>query len=169
MAETVNQDTNTTTEQNGTAGTENKTFTQAELNAIISDRINREREKFAGYDEYKAKAEKYDAAEEAAKTDLQKAQDDAARYKKQWEDSQAEISARNAREKVAAAKGVPAHLLTGSTEEDCDKQADELLKWHGGRQKYTAAADGGEANAHASGYGGKTRDQFADWFAEAMK
>lgn len=41
MAETVNQATN----QNGTgSGTQERTFTQSELNAIVTDRLSRERE-----------------------------------------------------------------------------------------------------------------------------
>ena len=43
--ETVNQG-------NNTPATEEKTFTQAELNAIVSDRLAREREKYVGFDEF---------------------------------------------------------------------------------------------------------------------
>ena len=37
-----------------------KTFTQSELDQIIGERLRREREKYADYDELKGKAEKYD-------------------------------------------------------------------------------------------------------------
>ncbi|MCQ2386491.1 MAG: hypothetical protein MJ078_07460 [Clostridia bacterium] len=161
MAETVNQETGApTAEQSG------KTFTQEELNAIVADRLNREREKYAGFEDYKAKAAKFDAAEEAAKSDLQRAQEEAGRYKAQAEALQREIGTRNAREKIAAEKGIPANLLTGETEEDCAKQADAILAWRGGNQKYPAVQDSGETGKLS---GGKTRDQFANWVAETLK
>ena len=72
MAETVNQETNGTAAE--TQENEQRTFTQAEMNAIIQDRLTRERGKYADYETLKAKAAKFDAAEEAGKTELQKAQ-----------------------------------------------------------------------------------------------
>lgn len=140
---------------------EPKTFTQAELDATIGERLAREREKYADYEALKEKAAKFDAAEEAAKTELQKAQDQAAEYKKTVDKLQGEISTRNAREKIAKEKGVPAHLLTGATEEECVKQADSLLEWHGTQKKYPDVKDNGEIHVDE---GGKTRDQFASWF-----
>ena len=52
MAETVHQET---TPAAGEQQTE-RTFTQVEMNAIISDRLTRERSKYADYDDLKAKA-----------------------------------------------------------------------------------------------------------------
>ena len=52
-----------------------RTFTQSELNAILGDRLAQERKKYADYEELKGKAEKYDAAEEASKSELQKEQE----------------------------------------------------------------------------------------------
>lgn len=49
--------------------------TQAELDRIISDRLSRERGKYADYDDLKAKAAKFDEADSASKTELQKLQD----------------------------------------------------------------------------------------------
>lgn len=56
-----------------------KSYTQAEINALVQNRLDRERQKFADYDELKAKAGQYDEALEAAKTDQQKAVDAARR------------------------------------------------------------------------------------------
>ena len=55
-----------------------RTFTQAEMNAIIADRLSRERAKYADYDALKEKADQFDAAQEAGKTELQKANERAA-------------------------------------------------------------------------------------------
>jgi hypothetical protein len=46
---------------------------QEELDRIVSTRLAREREKFADYDDLKAKAAKHDESLEAAKTDAEKA------------------------------------------------------------------------------------------------
>lgn len=157
MNETVNQDTNDTAVQ------PEKTFTQSELDAIINDRLRRERSKYEGFEDYKSKAEKYDEAQEAAKTDLQKAQEEAQKYKSQLDALTAANAARDARDKVAAETGVPASLLHGSTEEECKTEAEALLTFRGETPKYPSLRDGGEARNVS---GGKTRDQFSDWFKE---
>lgn len=157
MADTViKQDTATAAEAKP-----ERTFTQAEMDAIIGDRIARERAKYADYEQLKAKADQFTAQEEASKTDLQKAQDAAARLQKELDQLKNANKARDARDKVAAETGVPASLLTGETEEACKAQAAALLKWHGDQPNYPAARDGGEVQIAA---GTKTRDQFADWF-----
>lgn len=48
--------------------------TQQQLDRIIRDRLNREREKYADYAEAKKKAEEFDKLQEASRTDLEKAQ-----------------------------------------------------------------------------------------------
>lgn len=109
-----------------------KTFTQADLDAAIEARLQRERAKFADYDALKDKAAKYDEAQEAAKTELQKAQDLAANYKAQLDARDKELAKATARSKVAEEMGVPANLLSGETEEACKAQATALLQWRGG-------------------------------------
>ena len=54
---------------------QDRTFTQTELDAIIADRLKRERAKTADYDDLKAKASKLDELEEAQKSELEKAQE----------------------------------------------------------------------------------------------
>ena len=48
--------------------------TQQDLNRIVSERLSRERAKYSDYESLKAKAAKFDEAEEASKTELEKAQ-----------------------------------------------------------------------------------------------
>ena len=62
MSETVHQEQTTQT-----AAQPERTFTQAEMDAIIGDRLNRERQKYADYAELKAKALKFDEAENASR------------------------------------------------------------------------------------------------------
>jgi hypothetical protein len=49
-----------------------KTFTQAELDQIVADRLKRERAKHADYDDLKQKASRLDEIEAASKSDLEK-------------------------------------------------------------------------------------------------
>lgn len=55
--------------------TDERRFTQKELDATIRDRLARERGKYADYDDLKDKAQKYAEYEEAQKSELQKAQE----------------------------------------------------------------------------------------------
>lgn len=114
-----------TTTENGTGAEtqDTRTFTQAELNAIVQDRLSRERGKYADYDTLKEKASKWDAAEEEGKTELQKAQDQAAALQKQVDAYKKSESLRTIREKVSQETGVPADLLWGETEDACKAQA----------------------------------------------
>ena len=152
--ETVNQETKTE------PGSEPaRTFTQAEVDAIIGDRLTRERAKFADYDDLKGKAAELETLKETAQT----AQSKVSELQNQVDVLQKDINARNARDKVSAETGVPASVLTGTTEEECKKQADAIIKWRGLQPNYPSSADGGEVTNFS---GGKTRDQFAAW-AEA--
>ena len=91
--------------------------------------------------------------------ELQKAQ-------KQVQDLQTEINGMKAaetlrimREKVAGEKKVPAHLLTGETEETCVQQADAIIAF-AQPGAYPDLKDGGEPNGTPKL---TTRDKFAAW------
>ena len=56
-----------------------KTFTQAEVDAIVGERLGREKAKFADYEDLKNKAAEYDRQQEASKSELQKAQEKSAK------------------------------------------------------------------------------------------
>ena len=160
MAETVNQGTTPAAEGQQTE----RTFTQAEMNAIISDRLNRERTKYADYDALKAKAQQFDAAQEAGKTELQKANEKAASLQAQLDSLTKANTLRELRAKVAADTGVPAELLSGDTEEACTAQAKAILQF--AKPGYPNVRDGGEPNHTPTG---STSQQFADWFAQVTK
>lgn len=108
---------------------------QAELDRIIGERLNREKAKFADYDDLKAKAAKFDEVEQASKTELQKAQEAAQAAERRA------VKAEGAalRTQVAASKGVPAGALSGSTKEELEAAADALLAWRG--EKKTTKPD----------------------------
>lgn len=156
MSETVNQGNNATNQ-----GTEQKTFTQEELNAIVNDRLGRQKAKFADYDDLKAKAEKFDKLEEASKSELQKATEKATALQSELDAMKKQSELREIREKVAKETGVTANLLTGDTEEACVEQAKAILEFAGTQKGYPAVKDGGEAGGNINS---STRQQFADWF-----
>lgn len=144
MNETVTQEARTTAagEQQ-----EPRTFTQEEVNSIVADRLNRERAKYADYDDLKAKASQYDTT---------KAQLDA-------------LNSANARRdmiaRVAAATGCPAELLTGDTEEACTAQAQAITAFAKTQQPagYPNVRDGGTPR-HLP-----TQANTADAFSRAIK
>ena len=145
--ETVNQETKDTATN---AEQQERTFTQSELDAIVSDRLKRERAKYADYDEMQAKAAKYDEAEEASKTELQKATERADNLQAQLDALTKANEIRSIREKVATETGVPAHLLNGDTEEACRALAEGITAFRDGAVKPPVAPvvkDGGEVHA----------------------
>lgn len=163
MAETVNQEANgaaSAAQTTPAAQPGGKTFTQAELDAIVADRLARERAKYPDYESIKAKAAKYDAAEEAGKSELQKANERAAALKTELDGLKKANQLRELRASVAKEKGVPEALLTGETEEACKTQADAILAFAKSGNAYPPVRDGGEANNSTQL---KTRDLFADW------
>lgn len=86
------------------------------------------------------KARLYDEAQEQGKSELQKAQEAAAKA----EARAAAMEAEAMRAKVAAATGVDADLLSGSSEEELRASAERLLAWRGAQvPKGAPAADAG--------------------------
>lgn len=122
MNETVNQEMNGTTP----AQQENRTFTQDEVNAIVADRLTRERAKYADYDDLKVKAGKTDALQQ------------------QLDAIAADKARREMKQKVSDATGVPVELLTGETEEACTAQAQAIRAY---ANPYPNVKDGGTAGA----------------------
>ena len=79
--------------------------------------------------EFFEKAGKYDELQENGKTELQKANEKAARLEKELGDLKKTNSVRAIREKISGEMKVPAELLTGEDEETCKKQAEAFLKY----------------------------------------
>lgn len=77
------------------------------------------------------KARRFDEFEESQKTEQQRLADRATAA----EAKVAEIEARALRAEVAAAKGIPVGLLSGSTQEELEASADALLAFRGEKPK----------------------------------
>lgn len=156
--ETVNQEQ--TTEK-----TSEKSFTQSEVDAIVSDRLKRERSKYEGYEELKAKAEKFDAIEEASKTELQKATERAERLEAELNSMKKTDSIRTIREKVSQETGVPSNLLSAEDEESCKAQAEAIMAFATKNSSYPQVKDGGEVTNTIKR---STRQQFAEWWEKSQ-
>lgn len=150
----TNQDVTT---QN--AETEPKTFTQDDVNRIVAKRV----EKYSDYAELKEKAQKFDEQVEAGKSELQKATEKADRLQAELDAIKTEASIRSMREEVATATGVPANLLTASTQEECEAQAQAILTWSQQREPngYPVIPDCGDPIGNAKK---STKELFKEWF-----
>lgn len=153
-----------TVKQEETKATEERFFTQAEVDAIVGDRLKRDRQKYADYDALKEKATKFDQMEEANKSELQKAIERGDALQTELDAIKSANAIRDIRAKVAEETGVPANLLTAATEEACAEQAKAILEY-AKPAGYPAVRDGGEVN-----HTGKmtTRQQFAEWAQKAF-
>lgn len=149
------------TQENGE--TQNRTFTQDEVNAIVGKRLAEEKGKYSDYEDLKAKASKFDELEEANKTELQKATERANNLEAELNGFKKAEEARLMREKVAKDTGIPSNLLTGSTEEECKAQA-EAIKAYATPNGYPRIKDGGETPKPT----GSAQQQFADFMSQIL-
>lgn len=139
-----------------------KTFTQDEVNTLIKERLVRDRKERADYDELKAKAEKFDALEEASKSELQKATEKAEKLEAELASLKKLNEIASIREKVSSATGVPASLINGEDEDTCMEQAKAILEFKN-PDSYPSLKDGGEpSNVNK----GTAQEQFKEWFNE---
>ena len=161
--ETVNQGINAANDGSQTESA-NTTFTQEDVDRIVGERLARERAKYADYETIREKAAKFDQAEEASKSELQKATERAEKLQAQLDSYQKAETVRRIHDEVAAETGVPAHLLTGETKEDCEAQAKAIMSF-AKPSGYPNVKDAGET---LRGNSGATRDQFNDWFNEQL-
>lgn len=145
---------------------EARTYTQAEIDQMIEDRLHRERKKYADYEDLKAKAEKFDAAEEAQKSELQKATERAESLQAKVDQMEKAEQIRTIRAEVSQETGIPASLLTADTREACEEQAKAIAEYSASAEPpaYPSVKDGGDPQKTT----GKksTRDQFAEWLEQ---
>lgn len=160
--ETVNQEVVETATE-----TAERTFTQAELDQIIGERLKREREKYPDYDALKEKAARFDEIEEASKSELQKATEKAERLETELSQLKKAEEIRGVREAVATQYGIPTNLLSGETEETCKEQAKALLEFKSSTP-YPNVRDGGEHTGSTGIIKGTNKEKFADWFDKSV-
>ncbi len=137
-------------DNNATQGvTAEKTFTQAEMDAIIGERLSRERAKYADYDEAKAALDELTQLKEANKSELEKAVEERDKYKAEIEAMKAEKERADLVAKVAAENGVDASLLARMSG-DVEENAAYLKQTMANAPKFGQVPDGGEVTPPAS-------------------
>ena len=159
MDETVNQETTQGTEG---ASSEQKTFTQEEMNRIVAERVQREKSKYADYESLKEKAAKFDENEEASKTELQKATEKAEKLETELNALKKAEAVKQIRDEVSIKTGVPANLLNGNTKEECEEQAKAIMEF-AQSNGFPQVKDGGEPHKVTTK---STRDQFKEWMKQ---
>lgn len=132
--------------QQQTPQQEPKTFTQDEVNELMGKVRRETREKYADYDDLAKKAKAYDEAQEAAKSELEKAQEAAAAAKAEADALRAEKAHAELVAKVSAATGVPASLISGEDEESMTATAKAIAEFAKASSTTAPADKGGAAN-----------------------
>lgn len=139
---------------------EEKIFTQAEANSFLKKEEAKIKAKYSDYAELKEKAAKFDELAEANKTELEKANEKAAKLQAELDGIKKAAELREMREKIATENNIPANLLTGATEEECKAQVESIKGLLNANGIPTSVSDGGEPN-----HSGKVSNQttFANW------
>lgn len=141
-----------------------KTFTQDEVNGIVSERLKRVEAKYEDYDQLKEKAAKLDKIEEENKTELERATERAAELQGELDTLKKANELKAIKEKVASETGVPVNLITGNTEDECMEIA-KAISEYAKPSGYPNVRDGGEVHQVTKR---TTRDQFAEWAQTAF-
>lgn len=98
---------------------------QEEFDKALTKRLERERAKFADYDTLREKASKFDEAQEASKSELQKAQERA----EQAEKRATEFEHAALKTRIASELGVIPEVIQGTDEETMRASAQRVLDW----------------------------------------
>ena len=134
--------------------TPNEPLGEPGLAALKSERDARKAAEKAAADAL-AKVKEY---EDREKTEAQKQQEALEKAQREL----AEVTIAKTRAEVAAAKGVPAELLSGSTQEELEASAERLINWRGAQQtppeqgRFIIPAEGGQPAIPLNGDGLET-------------
>lgn len=119
---------------------EAKTFSQEQLNSILAQQRREIEGKYDGFDEIRTKAQQFDALTESTKSEVTRANEALADYKRQAEAAQSELAWRDVllrRQEIAAKKGLDSKLwsrVKGETPEEIEADVSDLLTLAGARK-----------------------------------
>lgn len=133
--------------------------TQADLDKMIQERIERAKKPFADYDQQKADAEKWRQAEKEKLPAEQRTAQEIEELRRENES----LKSAQLRSDVATAKGVPAQLISGSTKEELETAADTLLAFRG------PVAGSPLVNNENAGTSGSGKTNTTDWLGDALR
>lgn len=118
----------------GAGGGDNtpKTLTQEEVDKIIKERLERERKKYADYEDLKKSAEELAKLKDSEKTEVERLKAEAAKIAKERDELSTRIKAQETRSRKVAAlekAGLPVALadrVLGETDEEIGKDVEAL-------------------------------------------
>lgn len=105
---------------------EQKSFTQEQVNALLAQQKRSVAEKFADYDDVKAKAAKLDEIEQSSKSELQKLTEENATLKTRVESFERDQQVKQWAAEIVKDSPVPASALRGNTREELEAHFKEL-------------------------------------------
>lgn len=109
------------TPEGGTGEEFKPVVSQEEFDRMVAKRIERERAKFADYDDIKSKAAEFDKVTDAQKTELQKAVERAEAAERKAATYEAKEQRAQWAKEITKDSTVPAHLLRGTTREELEE------------------------------------------------
>lgn len=113
---------------------QDKTFTQADLDSIVSDRLKREKEKYSDYEDLKKSKEELDNLKKSQMSEVEKLKAEKEALEKKVAEKDAAAKAQELKElkaKLCSAAGLKAELanrLSGEDETSIKKDIEELKK-----------------------------------------
>lgn len=134
--DTSNEGGNNTGGSTPSTGDEFKAITsQEELNAVLKDRLERERAKFSDYKDLKSKAAQLDSLAEASKTEAEKFNERIAALEKANGDLATSALRARIQAKFSISDEDAELFLTGADEDSLTKQAQRLAQRESERKK----------------------------------
>lgn len=144
-------------EDTAQAGSDEHLFSQEQVNSLVGQAKAQTRAKYPDYDKYKAAYAELQTLKEASQTDLEKATARADKAEAALQELMAAQEVASARAQVSKDTGVPLELLTASTQEELEAQAETLQKYIGKKPPYVAS----DGFAPSSKNSVSTRELFA--------
>lgn len=144
---------------------------QADLDRMIADRVSRERAKYGDYQALKAKAAKFDEAEQQAMTDMQKAVARAEAAERRASELETRQQVADWAAEITKGSPIPAAALRGSSREELEAHFEQLRSLvpdppavKGAVGPYVPS----EGKAPAAPVGSSPAQQFADLIRQAQ-
>lgn len=153
-------------QQAGGTGGEQQVLTQEHVNKLLASQKREIEGKYAGFDELKDKAGKFDALSETAKTDIERFQDQlksTSSERDTFKTENASLKTQLTRQQVAAKEGLDPDLwdrVTGSTAEEIEADVKKLVEKFGTAARSTTVI-GSRSGSGASAPDGRTAKQRA--------
>lgn len=141
---------------------------QAELDRIISDRIQRERAKYSDYADLKKAAKRLEEIEASNKSEMERISERAATAEARVVELEKTAQVAAWKQQVSESSGVPTSVLAGSTLEELEAHAERVKALMPTDTPSRVTGPYVPIEGTGSGRPKSTRDQFAEVLGEAL-